>query len=108
MLRAKEESAGPCPPRRPHPSRLPPTADPKHVLERGQHGHDHPLVGGRVAGHRDRRVPHVLVTHTEFGRASARFEFGGQSGVIDGKVEEVWSDETIIFTAIGEVKKKVK
>ena len=41
--------------------------------------------------------PHVLITHTEFGRFSATFEFGAQSGVIDGRVDEVWPDAAALF-----------
>ncbi len=41
--------------------------------------------------------PHVFVTHTEFSRFSATFEFGAQSGVIDGRVDEVWPDAAAIF-----------
>jgi hypothetical protein len=46
--------------------------------------------------------PHVLITHTEFGRFSATFEFGAQSGVIDGRVDEVWPDAAaLFFTFVG-------
>ena len=33
--------------------------------------------------------PHVLITHTEFKRFSATFQFGAQEGEIDGRVDEV-------------------
>ncbi len=35
--------------------------------------------------------PHVLITHTEFERFSATFQFGAQQGEIDGRVDEVWT-----------------
>jgi hypothetical protein len=41
--------------------------------------------------------PHVLITHTEFERFSATFQFGAQQGEIDGRVEEVWPDAAAIF-----------
>ncbi len=41
--------------------------------------------------------PHVLITHTEFERFSATFQFGAQQGEIDGKVDEVWTHAAAIF-----------
>jgi hypothetical protein len=46
--------------------------------------------------------PHVLITHAEFGRISATFAFGAQSGEIDGRVDEVWPDAAaLFFTFVG-------
>ena len=46
--------------------------------------------------------PHVHIAHTEFGRFSATFEFGAQSGVIDGRVDEVWPHSAaLFFTFVG-------
>ena len=46
--------------------------------------------------------PHVLITHTEFERFSATFQFGAQEGVIDGRVDEVWTHAAaIFFTFVG-------
>src|SRR5437763_407525 len=36
--------------------------------------------------------PHVLITHTEFERFSATFQFGAQQGEIDGRVDEIWTE----------------
>ena len=46
--------------------------------------------------------PHVLVTHTEFERFSAKFQSGAQQGVIDGRVDDVWTNAAaIFFTFVG-------
>ena len=46
--------------------------------------------------------PHVLITHTEFERFSATFQFGAQQGEIDGRVDEVWTHAAaIFFTFVG-------
>ena len=46
--------------------------------------------------------PHVLISHTEFERFSAIFRFGAQQGVIDGRVDEVWTHSAaIFFTFVG-------
>ena len=46
--------------------------------------------------------PHVLITHTEFEVFSATFQFGAQEGVIDGRVDEVWTHAAaIFFTFVG-------
>lgn len=46
--------------------------------------------------------PHILITHTEFERFSATFHFGAQQGVIDGRVDEVWTHAAaIFFTFVG-------
>jgi hypothetical protein len=46
--------------------------------------------------------PHVLITHTEFERFSATFQFGAQQGVIDGRVDEVWTHAAaMFFTFVG-------
>lgn len=46
--------------------------------------------------------PHVLITHTEFERFSAAFQFGAQQGEIDGRVDEVWTHAAaIFFTFVG-------
>jgi len=41
--------------------------------------------------------PHVLITHTEFERFSASYQFGAQQGEIDGRVDEVWTHAAAIF-----------
>lgn len=41
--------------------------------------------------------PQVLITHKEFERFSATFQFGTQQGVIDGRVDEVWTNAAAIF-----------
>ena len=41
--------------------------------------------------------PHVLITHDEFERFSATFQFGVQQGEIDGRVDEVWTHAAAIF-----------
>jgi hypothetical protein len=47
--------------------------------------------------------PHVLIKHEVFERFSATYQFGGQQGEIDGRVEEVWTDAAaIFFTFVGE------
>ena len=46
--------------------------------------------------------PHVLITHDEFERFSATFQFGAQQGEIDGRVDEVWTHAAaIFFTFVG-------
>jgi hypothetical protein len=46
--------------------------------------------------------PHVLITHDEFERFSASFQFGAQQGEIDGRVDEVWTHAAaIFFTFVG-------
>jgi hypothetical protein len=46
--------------------------------------------------------PHVLITHTVFERFSATFQFAGQHGEIDGRVDEVWTHAAaIFFTFVG-------
>jgi len=46
--------------------------------------------------------PHVLITHTEFERFYATFQFGSQKGEIDGRVDEVWTHgAAIFFTFVG-------
>jgi hypothetical protein len=46
--------------------------------------------------------PHVLITHTEFERFSATFQFGAQQGEIDGRVDEVCTTAaSIFFTFVG-------
>src|SRR5947207_10866198 len=48
--------------------------------------------------------PHVLITHTEFERFSATFQFGAQQGEIDGRIDEVWTHAAgIFFTFVGVV-----
>ena len=41
--------------------------------------------------------PHVFITHTEFERFSASYQFGAQEGVIDGRVDEVWVHAAALF-----------
>jgi hypothetical protein len=46
--------------------------------------------------------PHVQITHDEFDRFSASFQFGAQQGEIDGRVDEVWTHgAAIFFTFVG-------
>ena len=46
--------------------------------------------------------PHVLITHDEFERFSATFQFGAQEGEIDGRVDEAWTHAAaIFFTFVG-------
>ena len=46
--------------------------------------------------------PHVFITHDEFERFSATFQFGAQQGEIDGRVDEVWTHAAaIFFTFVG-------
>jgi hypothetical protein len=46
--------------------------------------------------------PHILITHDEFERFSASFQFGAQRGEIDGRVDEVWTHAAaIFFTFVG-------
>ncbi len=46
--------------------------------------------------------PRVLITHPEFERFSATFQFGAQQGEIDGRVDEVWTHAAaIFFTFVG-------
>jgi len=46
--------------------------------------------------------PHVLITHDEFERFSATFQFGAQEGEIHGRVAEVWPHAAaIFFTFVG-------
>ena len=46
--------------------------------------------------------PHILITHTEFERFSATFQFAAQQGEIDGRVDEVWTNAAaIFFTFVG-------
>ncbi len=46
--------------------------------------------------------PHVLITHDEFERFSATFQFGAQPGEIDGRVDEVRTHTAaIFFTFVG-------
>lgn len=46
--------------------------------------------------------PHVLITHDEFERFTATFQFGAQQGEIDGRVDEVWTHvAAIFFTFVG-------
>jgi hypothetical protein len=41
--------------------------------------------------------PHVLITHDEYDRFSATFQFGAQQGEIDGRVDELWPKAAAIF-----------
>ena len=43
------------------------------------------------------RDPHVQITHVEFGRFAATFQFGAQQGEIDGRVDEVWTQSAALF-----------
>jgi hypothetical protein len=46
--------------------------------------------------------PQVLITHTEFERFSATFQFGAQEGETDGRVDEVWTHAAaLFFTFVG-------
>ena len=46
--------------------------------------------------------PHVQITHDEYDRFSATFQFGAQQGEIDGRVDEVWTHAAaIFFTFVG-------
>ena len=47
--------------------------------------------------------PHVFITHDDFERFSATFQFGAQAGEIDGRVDEVWMHAAaIFFTFVGD------
>jgi hypothetical protein len=41
--------------------------------------------------------PHVLIRHAEFHRFTASYQFGGQRGEIDGRVDEVWPNAAQLF-----------
>ena len=46
--------------------------------------------------------PHVLITHDQYDRFSATFQFGAQQGEIDGRVDECWTHAAaIFFTFVG-------
>jgi hypothetical protein len=46
--------------------------------------------------------PHVQISHEEYDRFSATFQFGAQQGEIDGRVDEAWTHAAaIFFTFVG-------